>query len=210
MVDCMTGFIKEHYPAPALVNYRAVSNYMWVNMDDCIRIHDMLQGKFKFKWTEAKYEQAAALRAQGLTLKKVAKHLSPTLSDQAVKFALRRRVSPKPVQKPISADELNEISRLVDEYAGKYPVIEIMDKIQTQLSLGNRNNYHSILTGRIAAHPYYQPKLRDVDYEDLANRIATGQTTVELAAKELDVPRHTLDNHLRNFESKQAVFIKVD
>ncbi|KAJ2057370.1 hypothetical protein GGI17_005680 [Coemansia sp. S146] len=42
MVDQMTGFIKEYYPAPVLVNYRAVSNYMWVTMEDGIRIHGML------------------------------------------------------------------------------------------------------------------------------------------------------------------------
>ncbi|KAJ2056669.1 hypothetical protein GGI17_006081 [Coemansia sp. S146] len=53
MVDCMTGFIADHYPTPTLVNYRAVSNFMRVDMDDCIRIHGMLQGKFK--WTETDY-----------------------------------------------------------------------------------------------------------------------------------------------------------
>ncbi|KAJ2866711.1 hypothetical protein GGH94_001359 [Coemansia aciculifera] len=198
MADRMTGFIKEHYPAPVPVNYRAASNYMWGDMDDCIRIHDMLQGKFKFKWTDAEYERAGALRAQGLTFKEVAQHLSPTLREKSVANALKRHSSPKPVQKPTSADELNEISMLVDEYAGKYPIIEIINKIRTQLSLGNRNNYHSILAGRIAAHPHYQSKLRDIDYEDLANRIATGQTTVVLSAKELDVPYSALDNRLRN------------
>ncbi|KAJ2047733.1 hypothetical protein H4S04_004262 [Coemansia sp. S16] len=64
MADRMTNFIKEHYPAPVPVIYRAVSNFMWVAMDDCICIHDMLQGKFK--WTEADYERATALRAKGL------------------------------------------------------------------------------------------------------------------------------------------------
>ncbi|KAJ2421255.1 hypothetical protein GGF41_003940 [Coemansia sp. RSA 2531] len=64
MADRMTDFIKEHYPAPVPVIYRAVSNFMWVAMDDCICIHDMLQGKFK--WTEADYERATALRAKGL------------------------------------------------------------------------------------------------------------------------------------------------
>ncbi|KAJ2882927.1 hypothetical protein H4R27_003117 [Coemansia aciculifera] len=198
MADRMTGFIKEHYPAPVPVNYRAASNYMWGDMDDCIRIHDMLQGKFKFKWTDAEYERAGALRAQGLTFKEVAQHLSPTLGEKSVANALKRHSSPKPVQKPTSADELNEISMLVDEYAGKHPTIEIINKIRTQLSLGNRNNYHSILAGRIAAHPHYQSKLRDIDYEDLANRIATGQTTVVLSAKELDVPYSALDNRLSN------------
>ncbi|KAJ2818147.1 hypothetical protein FBU31_005980 [Coemansia sp. 'formosensis'] len=47
MVDHMVGFIKEYYPVPVPVNYRAVSNFMWISMEDCIRMHGLLQGKFK-------------------------------------------------------------------------------------------------------------------------------------------------------------------
>ncbi|KAJ2056250.1 hypothetical protein GGI17_006295 [Coemansia sp. S146] len=54
MADSMTGFIEEYYSAPTPVNYRAVSNFMWVTMEDCIHIHDVLQGKFK--WTRADYK----------------------------------------------------------------------------------------------------------------------------------------------------------
>ncbi|KAJ2420215.1 hypothetical protein GGF41_004337, partial [Coemansia sp. RSA 2531] len=80
MVDRMTSFIEEDYPALAPVNSRAVSNFMWVAMGDCIRIHNVFQGKFT--WMDAEYEQAEALRAQGLTFKEVARRLSPMLSGQ--------------------------------------------------------------------------------------------------------------------------------
>ncbi|KAJ2251544.1 hypothetical protein GGI13_003789 [Coemansia sp. RSA 455] len=200
MADRMTNFIKEHYPAPVPVIYRAVSNFMWVAMDDCIRIHDMLQGKFK--WTEADYVRAAALRAQGLTFKAVARHLSPTLTHQSVRSTLKLHLSSKQVQRPISADELDDISRLVDEYAGKYPVVEIIDKIRKRLDLGNRCSYHLKISSRIAAHPHYQAKLRDIDYNDLANRIATGQTTTKLAAIELDVPQSVLASRMRILKGK--------
>ncbi|KAJ2057350.1 hypothetical protein GGI17_005691 [Coemansia sp. S146] len=200
MAGQMTDFIKEHYPAPALVNYRAVSNYMWVDMKDCIRIHDMLHGKFK--WTEAEYKRAIALRAQGLTYKEVARRLSPTLGWGSTANALKRYLSPKPVLEPISVDELEEISKLVDEYAGKYPVVEIIDKIRTQLSLGNRYNNYSSVSWRVVAHSHYQAKFRDIDYNDLASRIATGQTTVKLAAQELDVPYSALAARMQNFGCK--------
>ncbi|KAJ2751410.1 hypothetical protein GGI19_004504 [Coemansia pectinata] len=200
MAERMTDSVREHYPAPVPVNYRAVSNYMWVTVEDCIRIHDMLQGKFKL--TEADYERAAALRAQGLTFNEVARHLSPTLTGRNVSDALRRYSLPKPVREPISVDELDEISRLVDEYAGKYTVAELIDKIRTQLNLGNRLNCHSTVSLRIAAHPHYQTKMRDIDYNDLASRIAEGQTTVKLAAKELDVPRPALASRMQNIGSK--------
>ncbi|KAJ2064610.1 hypothetical protein GGI17_000937 [Coemansia sp. S146] len=203
MANRMTGFIKEHYPAPVPVSYRAVSNYMWVAMEDCIRIHDMLQGRFKFKWEEADYERAAALRAQGLRLKEVAQHLSPALTRKTVGDALNRYSSSKLVQEPISADELQEISRLVGEYAGTYTVVEIATKICTQLNLGNRFNCYGLISSRIGAHPHYLAKLRGIDRNDLANRIATGQTTVKLAAKELDVPYPSLMNSMRSLNSRQ-------
>ncbi|KAJ2251319.1 hypothetical protein GGI13_003911, partial [Coemansia sp. RSA 455] len=200
MADRMTDFIKEHYPVPVPVIYRAVSNFMWVDMEDCIRIHDMLQGKFK--WTEADYERATALRAKGLTWKEVARHLSPTISLQSVYSALEIRSSSKKVREPISADELDEVSRLVDEYAGKYPVVEIFDKIRKQLHLSNRRSYSSIISSRITAHPHYQAKLRAIDYNDLANRIATGQTTTKLAAIELDVPLSVLTFKVMDLKDK--------
>ncbi|KAJ2109276.1 hypothetical protein GGI16_000792 [Coemansia sp. S142-1] len=200
MADRMTSFIKEHYPVPTPVNYRAMSNYMWVAMEDCIRMHDILQGKFK--WTRADYEWASALRAQGLTLKEVARHFSPTLTPQNVYNALKIHPSLKQVQNPISADELGEISRLVDQYAGKYPVVEIIGKIHRQLGLCNRSGYYSKVAWRIAAHPHYQTKLRGIDYNGLANRIATGQTTVKLTAKELDVPRVSLVSRLNSLSNK--------
>ncbi|KAJ2057911.1 hypothetical protein GGI17_005360 [Coemansia sp. S146] len=200
MVNRMTGFIKEHYPAPVPVNYRAVSNYMWVSMYDCVRIHDMLQGKFK--WTEADYERAAALKAQGLTFKEVGRHLSPTLTLRSTANALGRYLSPKRVREPISADKVEEINRLIDEYAGKFTVVEIVGKIRTTLNLDYRCNYHSIISWRISVHPHYLAKSRDIDYNDVANRIATGQTTVTLTAKELDIPLPTLMSKVKNLNSK--------
>ncbi|KAJ2061151.1 hypothetical protein GGI17_003261 [Coemansia sp. S146] len=201
MADRMTGFIEEHCLAPTPVGYRAVSDYMWVAVEDCIRIHDMLQGKFK--WTEADYERATALRAQGLAWKEIARYFSPMLTGHNVSDALKRYSLSKPARKSVSVDELDEISRLVDEYAGKYPVVEIIDKIRTQLNLSNRRNYYSTVPSCIAAHPHYQTKIRDIDYNDLASRIATGQTTVKLAVKELDVPYGALASRMQNFESKQ-------
>ncbi|KAJ2745377.1 NADH-cytochrome b5 reductase-like [Coemansia sp. BCRC 34301] len=175
-VDRMTSFIEEHYPAPTPVNYRTVSNYLWIDMDDCICIHSMLQGKFK--WTKVAIKRAADLRAQRLAFKDIARRLSPTLSSGSVRSALRRQSGEKPAAIPISDDEKEEIRRLVDDYARKYPVSEVTAKIRTQLSLPKRSEYHVALAWLIAAHPYYQAKLHSIDFNDLANRIGSGQTTM--------------------------------
>ncbi|KAJ2466936.1 hypothetical protein GGI03_001837 [Coemansia sp. RSA 2337] len=201
MVDCMTSFIEEYYPAPVSVNYRAVSNFMWVAMGDCIRIHD--ETRDRFGWTKADFERAAVLRAQGLTFKEVARQLSPALTQDNVFNALKNYTSHKQVLEPISVGESSEIVRLVDEYAGNYTVAEIVDRIRTQLSIGDRHDCYSLIATRIAVHPHYQAKLRDIDYNDLASRISTGQTTVKHAAKELDVPHAALNGYLRSLYKKQ-------
>ncbi|KAJ2066752.1 hypothetical protein GGH13_005591 [Coemansia sp. S155-1] len=85
---------------------------------------------------------------------------------------------------------MEEISRLVDEYVGKYPVIEIVAKI--------------------TVHLHYQDKLDSVNYTDLALRIAHGQTTVGLVAKELDVPHSALTNRLQAVNRKQYSPIWTD
>ncbi|KAJ2766219.1 hypothetical protein IWQ56_003802, partial [Coemansia nantahalensis] len=36
----MEAFIADNYPLPAAPNFRAVSNYLWVDIDDCIRMVD--------------------------------------------------------------------------------------------------------------------------------------------------------------------------
>ncbi|KAJ2779810.1 hypothetical protein H4R18_003805 [Coemansia javaensis] len=38
MADRMEAFIAEHYPPPAAPNSNAVSNYVWVDINDCIRM----------------------------------------------------------------------------------------------------------------------------------------------------------------------------
>ncbi|KAJ2443519.1 hypothetical protein GGF42_006602 [Coemansia sp. RSA 2424] len=177
-----------------------MSNYLWIDVDDCMRMYDI--SRSKFKWTKADLERAAELRAQGLTFKEVARHLSPRLPGSSVSSALQRHSHSKPAAVPISADELREISRLVDEYAGKYSVVEIIAKIRVQLSLASKTSYYDRIASLIAAHPHYKAKLRDIDYNDLANRIDSDQTTVKLAAKEMDVPRAVLAMNIQAMHSK--------
>ncbi|KAJ2439869.1 hypothetical protein GGF42_007817, partial [Coemansia sp. RSA 2424] len=200
MADRMNGFIDERYPSPIPVNYRAMSNYLWIEVDDCMRMYRIFRGKFK--WTKADLEWAAELRAQGLTFKEIARHLSPRLPGSSVSSALRRHSHSKPAAVPISADELTEMSRLVDKYAGKYSVVEIIAKIRAQLSLASKPSYFGKIIRRIAAHPHYKAKLRDIDYTDLANQIALGQMTLKLVAKELDVPRAVLAMNMESMHSK--------
>ncbi|KAJ2770345.1 hypothetical protein IWQ56_002197 [Coemansia nantahalensis] len=56
----MEAFIADNYPAPAVPNFRAVSNYLWIDMDDCIRMFDVLRGKIM--WTDELKAWAVEMR----------------------------------------------------------------------------------------------------------------------------------------------------
>ncbi|KAJ2909002.1 hypothetical protein GGI21_002321 [Coemansia aciculifera] len=201
MADRMTGFINEHYPKPTPVNYRAASNFMWVDMDDCMRMHGLLRGRFK--WTEAAYARAAELKAQGLSWKKVARHLSPSLRANNLYTAMTKRSMSNPTPKKAHISDadaaLMEIARLVDEYTGKYSVVEIANKISDEFDIANRSCCRSKTGVRIAAHPHYRAKLDAIDYDDLVRRIAAGQTTKSLAAEELDIPYYGISERIEHF-----------
>ncbi|KAJ2778168.1 hypothetical protein GGI18_004091, partial [Coemansia linderi] len=51
-------------------------------------------------------------------------------------------------------------------------------------------------------HPHYKAKIGGVGVNSLANRVATGQTTFVLAAKELGVSRFALAARMRSLKEK--------
>ncbi|KAJ1740267.1 hypothetical protein LPJ68_003934 [Coemansia sp. RSA 1086] len=60
MADRMTQFIKSNYPYPIPVNYQAVSNYMWIDKNDCYKMAKLLDGEID--WTRELKERVVALR----------------------------------------------------------------------------------------------------------------------------------------------------
>ncbi|KAJ2081347.1 hypothetical protein H4R24_002405 [Coemansia sp. RSA 988] len=76
----MIAFIKANYPPPAPVNYRAVSNYMWVDANDCTRIAMMLRGDME--WTDEIIEKVDKLRKQGMKYADIARQISPNISEE--------------------------------------------------------------------------------------------------------------------------------
>ncbi|KAJ2658752.1 hypothetical protein IW148_004548 [Coemansia sp. RSA 1199] len=77
MADRMTTFIKDNYPKPLAVNYTAVSNYMWVDINDCVKMASLLRGEMV--WTDEVIARVVKLRVQSMAYKYIARQLSPTL-----------------------------------------------------------------------------------------------------------------------------------
>ncbi|KAJ2374673.1 hypothetical protein IW150_002973 [Coemansia sp. RSA 2607] len=116
----MTDFIAANYPGTLPVNYRAVSNYMWVKIGDCIDMHNMLHGKFR--WTDEIIERVVQMRSQGHKFRYIGNQLSPLLSTSTVGSAYSKHTR---VHTPISKEEKRHITELVDKYVGKVPVKEM-------------------------------------------------------------------------------------
>ncbi|KAJ2681974.1 hypothetical protein H4R19_007221, partial [Coemansia spiralis] len=47
--NTLHSFVTQHYPAPVPIDFAAVSNLLWVQLPDCIRMFRMLRGEFE--WT---------------------------------------------------------------------------------------------------------------------------------------------------------------
>ncbi|KAJ2386418.1 hypothetical protein H4S02_003867 [Coemansia sp. RSA 2611] len=87
MANRMTKFIKTNYPRPLPVNYTAVSNYMWIEPDDCFKMASLLRGEMT--WTKDVLAKAVELRGQGMMYKDIARQLSPNLTAEKLGCKLR-------------------------------------------------------------------------------------------------------------------------
>ncbi|KAJ1725850.1 hypothetical protein LPJ61_005617, partial [Coemansia biformis] len=80
MADQMKAFLADNYPAPATPNFCAVSNYLWINREDCIHMSDLLRGNIV--WTDEIKARVVDMRRKGMLFKDISKQLSPNLSAQ--------------------------------------------------------------------------------------------------------------------------------
>ncbi|KAJ1723770.1 hypothetical protein LPJ53_001938, partial [Coemansia erecta] len=170
----MTDFIKANYPGSSTVNYRAVSNYLWVKLEDCIHMHNLLQGKLR--WTDDVIKRVTQMRSQGHKCAYIAKQLSPTLGPKRVSYACCNHTRK---HNPISEEEKQQIKELVDKYVGKVPAKEVLLRVKRESASWNQDILaiaHSIHQW----HPYYKDRIAGMDLTDIADRILSGKHVVIL------------------------------
>ncbi|KAJ2190899.1 hypothetical protein IW139_004992, partial [Coemansia sp. RSA 353] len=101
--DALKAFIDQFYPAPASINFLAVSNFFWICLPNCIEMYELLCGHFE--WTPAALGQAARLSAQGWSSTRIARQLSPTMGARRVTEELEKLHLRKPeIQIPAGID----------------------------------------------------------------------------------------------------------
>ncbi|KAJ1842356.1 hypothetical protein LPJ70_003850, partial [Coemansia sp. RSA 2708] len=88
MANRMTAFIETNYSPPLPVNYTAVSNYMWIEPDDCFKMAGLLRGEMM--WTKDVLAKVVELRGQGMMYKDIARQLSPNLAANKINYVKER------------------------------------------------------------------------------------------------------------------------
>ncbi|KAJ1884027.1 hypothetical protein LPJ66_010812 [Kickxella alabastrina] len=197
MANRMSGFIESNYPKPLPANFRAVSNFMWIRIEDCIQMHGLLHRKFR--WTGARIAQAKSLREQGLSFENIAKRLSPLVNRQSVRYTIVK--SPNNLRSPpISEQAKQQITDLVDKYVDKYPVDQVRRMVREELQL-NCSSSRQWLGGKFYHHPVYKARIASADIVEITNRITQGKVALKEVAAQLDVPANILRNAIGVRES---------
>ncbi|KAJ2782523.1 hypothetical protein H4R18_002216 [Coemansia javaensis] len=121
--DRMEAFIAEHYPPPVSPNFNAVSNYMWIDINDCIHMAQMLRGEFE--WTDEARARVVRMREQGMTYKEIARQLSPNLT--ARRIARHTYNMKRPQHTSLTPKEKKRIRSIVDKNSGKVSFRKVME-----------------------------------------------------------------------------------
>ncbi|KAJ2782765.1 hypothetical protein H4R18_002082 [Coemansia javaensis] len=169
--DRMDAFIAEHYPPPLAPNFRAVSNYMWIDAGDCVRMAQLLRGEFK--WTDEAKAKIIKLRQQGLRFKEIARQLSPALDPHRLAKYYRSLAQPRIA--PLTAEERRRIKEIIDENAGKASYSETRRLVAEAFSGSPRGRHLArCVNSYAAAHPFYRARLETLDKTQIANDILSG------------------------------------
>ncbi|KAJ2120065.1 hypothetical protein IW147_005360 [Coemansia sp. RSA 720] len=149
MANRMTAFIKDNYPKPLAADYTAVSNYMWIDINDCAKMASLLRGEMV--WTAKVIAQVLELREQGMPYKDIAHQLSPALSKAKVIGTYHSRINPQ-AYTPLSYEEKHRIKEMMNTHAEQMPFTElqalwtdadtcrIQELVQTYYKPGNQRD----------------------------------------------------------------------
>ncbi|KAI8322580.1 hypothetical protein GQ54DRAFT_297293 [Martensiomyces pterosporus] len=194
--DSMLDFIDSNYRDPLPTNYTAVSNYMWINIDDCIKMHKLVDGKFE--WTEEAIQRVRQRREQGATYTQIARELSPKMGHRTVASMLCRTNKNMIVR--LTPEQKRQVHEIVGRHAGKETINDIYKLARQEMTGCDGNEVFECARNAVVKHPYYQKVVSNADHESIFDRIASGDATNIDIASELGVPVKLIS---RLLQSKQ-------
>ncbi|KAJ2720874.1 hypothetical protein GGI07_004352 [Coemansia sp. Benny D115] len=92
LAEDLRQFILRYYPPPCPIDFNAVSNYLRIDLNDCLELYGLLSGRFD--WDATSTARLAALVESGMSDAQIARELSPVMPVQrvtCVRQALMRR-----------------------------------------------------------------------------------------------------------------------
>ncbi|KAJ2782212.1 hypothetical protein H4R18_002421 [Coemansia javaensis] len=195
--DRMEAFIAKHYQPPVSPNFNAVSNYMWIDINDCIRMAQLLRGEFE--WTAEARAMAVKMRRQGMSFEEIARQLSPNLTKNKVSYCVSNTGHRKE-HTPLTPEEKQCIRDIVCENAGKMSLCEVVKLVGR--SFKGRPAVVGPVHTYAASHPLYKARAERADKDKIARDILSGATTATEAARRLDVPNRLVTAMVAKFQCR--------
>ncbi|KAJ2709223.1 hypothetical protein H4R19_004363 [Coemansia spiralis] len=175
----MKAFIADNYPAPMMANFRAVSNYMWLDMDDCIRMEGVLRGAMER--TDELKAQITEMRRLGMVYKDIGLRLSPCINSEMVRRLVQGPWSSPKVALP-PADK-QRLRAFVDAHVDKCTFQELRALIHKTVDGPNKVSTSRLIIAYAAWHPGFKAHADSFGGAWVANRLASGATIPELAVE---------------------------
>ncbi|KAJ2119233.1 hypothetical protein IW147_006035 [Coemansia sp. RSA 720] len=194
MANRMTAFIKDNYPKPLPVNYTAVSNYMWIDINDYVKMASLLRGKMV--WTAETFAQVVKLREQDMLYKDIARQLSPALSTDKISVAYRNRIKPK-VYMPLSYEEKQQIKEIIDMHVEQMPFTELQALVMQKMAHANQQALYSFVNSYSTTLSVYKERLRNADTDQIASQILNGTKSSKLVVQ-LGIPSTILTRLMKS------------
>ncbi|KAJ1853388.1 hypothetical protein GGH12_005253 [Coemansia sp. RSA 1822] len=192
--DRMAQFIKSNYPKPVPVNYTAVSNYMWTDKSDCVKMTSLLRGEIT--WTTETLARVVHLRDNGMKFEDIAHQLSPTITAKKVAATYHKQKNPH-VYQPLLDTDRKQIKEIMDSRAENMDFIELRALVIKSMPHANKSALYTYVDSHGAALPAYKERLRNANMEHIASQILSG-TKQSVLAKQLGIPALMLTNLMRS------------
>ncbi|KAJ2768922.1 hypothetical protein IWQ57_003328 [Coemansia nantahalensis] len=194
----MEAFIADNYPAPAAPNFRAVSNYLWIDMDDCIRMFDVLRGKIV--WTDELKAWAVEMRESGMTYPMITRKLTPhPLSPSTIRRLICGYKTP---YAPASSELRERVDDFLDNNAKRCTFHELLKLAKVHFEGPEKHGAVVYLTGKAKWHRAYAARLEKVDVSAVYEQVASKKVTRKAMAAQLGVPPMSLNELFASHESK--------
>ncbi|KAI9500360.1 hypothetical protein BX070DRAFT_237749 [Coemansia spiralis] len=154
LAHTMRQFIVQFYPGPK-IDFAAVSNFLWINQDDCTKMFGVLQGRVE--WTHEVVEMVTGLRAQGWSSEMIAGQLSPAMTGEMFEREWQQRKDANPlVPREIDTESLSVVRAVVEDNNGG--AAEMIERARGLLPNAEPKKVGQTVLALLSVHPRFESR----------------------------------------------------